>query len=299
MGCGVSKNVSAESNTWVPAAKPIIFETSAEPDTVLIFLHGIAGQGAKFEDPLKALFAGRPGLRVVLPTSPATADRVVQAQMTSVVKDLSGEFAGKVFGAAVRATDAKLNNWFDDVDDLVTDEEFQRISDEGELAEFVFTTPLFEKSQDMKRAIAYVHGLIREQITSGIPAERIFVGGHSMGGFVATRVALSFPDAPLAGLLAVSTFANMTWPLQIAPAQSNLGMLKTHGIQDQAIPLAFAEAEAAELRKVLAAADKLEYVTFDNMRHNLGPEAFDLSYSGLKDPSHELGAKVLEFIKPA
>ena len=88
MGCASSKNVSAENNTWVPAAKPIIFETSTDgsvpTDTVLIFLHGIAGEEKEFEGPLKALFAGRPGLRVVLPTSPATADRLVHVGVTSV-----------------------------------------------------------------------------------------------------------------------------------------------------------------------------------------------------------------------
>ena len=41
----------------------------------------------------------------------------------------------------------------------------------------------------------------------GVKAEQIIVGGYSMGGFIATRAALTFPE-PLGGLLGVSWAQN-------------------------------------------------------------------------------------------
>ena len=55
-------------------------------------------------------------------------------------------------------------------------------------------------------AVEYVHELIRREIARGVPSRAIAVGGFSQGGLVAVRAGLSFPDAPLGGVLGLSTF---------------------------------------------------------------------------------------------
>ena len=58
----------------------------------------------------------------------------------------------------------------------------------------------------VQKSVDYVHALIRREVARGVPADRVVVGGFSQGGLIATRAALSFPDARLGGALALSTF---------------------------------------------------------------------------------------------
>lgn len=54
-------------------------------------------------------------------------------------------------------------------------------------------------------AISYVTDLIAKEVESGIPANRIVVGGFSQGGHIALRTALQHP-VKLAGCAALSTW---------------------------------------------------------------------------------------------
>ena len=55
-------------------------------------------------------------------------------------------------------------------------------------------------------SIDYVHSLIRMQIKQGMPPDKIVVGGHGTGAFIAARAALSFPDAKLARIWMLNGF---------------------------------------------------------------------------------------------
>lgn len=48
-----------------------------------------------------------------------------------------------------------------------------------------------------------VHGMINNEIRSGIPASRIIVGGFSQGGALALYAALTYPEQ-LAGVIGLS-----------------------------------------------------------------------------------------------
>lgn len=54
-------------------------------------------------------------------------------------------------------------------------------------------------------ATKYVHELVDAEVASGIPSERIIIGGCSMGGALALYAGLTY-DKPLAGIVCLSGF---------------------------------------------------------------------------------------------
>merc|ERR1719161_625627 len=87
----------------------------------------------------------------------------------------------------------------------------------------------------VQRPVQYIHALIRREVARGVPSECIVVGGFSQGGLVAIRAALSFPDAPLGGALALSTFFGAE-SASVAPANARLRVLVAHGKADSMVP---------------------------------------------------------------
>uniref|UniRef100_A0AC34QZN8 Palmitoyl-protein hydrolase n=1 Tax=Panagrolaimus sp. JU765 TaxID=591449 RepID=A0AC34QZN8_9BILA len=93
----------------------------------------------------------------------------------------------------------------------------------------------------IQKATEYVHGLIEAEIKEGIPAEKIFVGGFSMGGALAIYAGLTY-DKPLGGLVGLSSFL-----LQRDKLPGNhTANLKTpvflgHGTNDFLVPLQFGQ----------------------------------------------------------
>lgn len=65
-----------------------------------------------------------------------------------------------------------------------------------------------EDIDGIKKATAYVHGLIEKEISDGIPSEKIVVGGFSQGGALALHSALTYPKK-LAGVVALSCWLPM------------------------------------------------------------------------------------------
>lgn len=100
-----------------------------------------------------------------------------------------------------------------------------------------------------KAAVDYVHALIRREVTRGVPADRIVVGGFSQGGLVAMRAALSFADAPLGGCLALSTFFGDD-RASVAAANERLRLLVAHGMADTVVPPSEARRTEECLRRV-------------------------------------------------
>lgn len=60
-----------------------------------------------------------------------------------------------------------------------------------------------EDEAGIKKAATMVHGMINNEIRSGIPASRIIVGGFSQGGALALYAALTYPEQ-LAGVIGLS-----------------------------------------------------------------------------------------------
>eukprot|EP00929_Paragymnodinium_shiwhaense_P079673 TRINITY_DN41534_c0_g1_i2.p1 TRINITY_DN41534_c0_g1~~TRINITY_DN41534_c0_g1_i2.p1 ORF type:complete len:399 (-),score=86.58 TRINITY_DN41534_c0_g1_i2:182-1378(-) len=147
-------------------------------------------------------------------------------------------------------------------------------------------------------SIDYAHHLIRQEVALGRP---VFVGGFSQGGSVAVQAALSFPDAPLAGCIAASTFLGTSGDsLRIADANRRLPVLCVHGEADPAVPVTSGNALVADLRNRGISCD---FKTYPGMAHAYCPqEAADvrdfverrLLLAGGKDRLRSLSARELK-----
>jgi len=202
-----------------PSAAPAIEYTTdeAEPTNSLIIVHGLGMSGKMLENGelgpgfkaegydsksfLKA--AGVKATRVILPSARLVSD-------PDFLKALKAEGLGD---------GTPKPSWF------------KQIKDFSDLEQAWKLTP------EAMWSIGTVQTLIRKEIARGIKPERIFVLAHSQGGAVATRAALSFPDAPLGGLIMLSAFH--AWP-DLAEAthdhQKVLKVLNAHSPLDKIVP---------------------------------------------------------------
>ncbi|KAK6019009.1 acyl-protein thioesterase 1 domain protein, partial [Ostertagia ostertagi] len=62
-----------------------------------------------------------------------------------------------------------------------------------------------EDSDGIAQATRIVHGMIDAEMATGIPSEKIMLGGFSMGGAVALYAGLTYPHK-LAGIVGLSSF---------------------------------------------------------------------------------------------
>lgn len=93
----------------------------------------------------------------------------------------------------------------------------------------------------LKASAERVQTLVREQIAGGIDSRRIVLAGFSQGGAVAYQAALSF-EAPLGGLLALSTYFATADSIALAEANRGLPIEVHHGAFDPVVPEALGKA---------------------------------------------------------
>jgi len=106
---------------------------------------------------------------------------------------------------------------------------------------------------------------------TGLPPERVVLGGFSQGAMLATDLALSWEQRP-AALVALSSvlLAAEKWRA-LAPRRAGLPVIQSHGRQDPILP--YSEGEA--LRDFLTAAGlAVEFIPFDGP-HTVHPDALD------------------------
>ena len=132
-------------------------------------------------------------------------------------------------------------------------------------------TDLSNRADDsgVRASARILEGLIKEELTKGLPSTRILLAGFSQGGAIALHTGLRF-RRPLAGILALSTYL----PLQEAAgdefqeANRNIPIFLAHGSQDPVIPLALSE----HTRQFLASLGyRLQCHTYP-MPHSVCPE---------------------------
>ena len=106
---------------------------------------------------------------------------------------------------------------------------------------------------------------------TGLGPEQVVLGGFSLGGMLATDLALHWEHRPaaLVALSAVPVTADV-WR-KLAPRRAGLPAVLSHGRQDPVLP--FSEGEA--LRDLLSTAGlKTEFIPFDGP-HTVHPDALD------------------------
>ncbi|KAA0009995.1 carboxylesterase [Billgrantia pellis] len=100
--------------------------------------------------------------------------------------------------------------------------------------------------------------LMQEQIELGIDSRRIILAGFSQGGAVAYQAALSF-EAPLGGLLALSTYFATADTITLAEANRELPIEIHHGSYDPVVPESLGKAACDRLRTLSYPVDYRSY----------------------------------------
>lgn len=108
----------------------------------------------------------------------------------------------------------------------------------------------FRSRADMdgvRASVVELDALVDREIERGVPAEHIFLAGFSQGGAVILTAALQ-RTAPLAGLIALSTYLPEAESARRADNAVQVPVFMAHGTQDPVIPLQIAEHSAAAVR---------------------------------------------------
>ena len=108
----------------------------------------------------------------------------------------------------------------------------------------------FRSRADMagvRESVAQLDALIAREIERGIAADHIFLAGFSQGGAIILSAALE-RTAPLAGLIALSTYLPDAEAARRVDGAVDVQVFMAHGSGDPVIPLAVAEHSAQVLR---------------------------------------------------
>lgn len=99
-----------------------------------------------------------------------------------------------------------------------------------------------EDEAGIRESASSLEKLLRQQIATGIPANRIVLAGFSQGGAVALHAGLRQTQA-LAGIMALSTYLPLgtTLPAELAAASKRIPVFMAHGRFDDVVPLQLAE----------------------------------------------------------
>ena len=110
-----------------------------------------------------------------------------------------------------------------------------------------------EDEAGLRASMHYLDSLIAREIERGIAPQHIVLAGFSQGGNVALNCALRYPER-LAGTLILSSYLGLRdqLSLQASSANRTLPIFMAHGVQDDIVPLPFAQIARSTL-------DSLDY----------------------------------------
>ncbi|HEY3587464.1 MAG TPA: phospholipase, partial [Myxococcaceae bacterium] len=129
-----------------------------------------------------------------------------------------------------------------------------------------------EIPQGMASARRKLQGCVEALLAgTGLPPERVVLGGFSQGAMLATDLALSWEQRPAALVALSSVLLSAERWRALAPRRAGLPVIQSHGRQDPILP--YSEGEA--LRDFLTAAGlAVEFIPFDGP-HTVHPDALD------------------------
>jgi predicted esterase len=111
-----------------------------------------------------------------------------------------------------------------------------------------------EDESGIIKSADYFHGLIANEIASGIPSERIVIGGFSQGGAMSLLSGLSSPDK-LGGIFALSSYLLLQGKAQQiitekgSDANKETKIFQAHGDMDQTVKYEFGKLTADKLKE--------------------------------------------------
>uniref|UniRef100_A0A4D5R9Z0 palmitoyl-protein hydrolase n=1 Tax=Scolopendra viridis TaxID=118503 RepID=A0A4D5R9Z0_SCOVI len=122
-----------------------------------------------------------------------------------------------------------------------------------------------EDEEGIKKAATAVHQLIEQEEKSGIPSNRIFVGGFSQGGALAMYSAFRY-QKPLAGIIALSCWLplNKQFP-EMVIGNRETPILQCHGDIDPIVPYKWGVATHELLKSFIP---HTEFKTYPGLMHS-------------------------------
>lgn len=105
----------------------------------------------------------------------------------------------------------------------------------------------------MLRTRAYLHSLIQDEISAGIPADRIVIGGFSQGGAMSILAGLT-ASVKIAGIVGLSSWLLLSQTFKDYVPEGDVNkatpILMGHGTTDPLIPYDLAEASVKALTEM-------------------------------------------------
>jgi len=137
-----------------------------------------------------------------------------------------------------------------------------------------------EDEVGLRTSMQYLDNLIAREIERGIAPQHIVLAGFSQGGNVALNCALRYPER-LAGALILSSYLGLRQQLsaQANSANRSLPIFMAHGLQDDIVPLPFAQIARGTLDSLDYAIDWHSYP----MAHSVCSEEINDIRRWLKD----------------
>lgn len=128
-----------------------------------------------------------------------------------------------------------------------------------------------EDDTGIKKSSAYVHTLIEEEESKGIPSEKIFIGGFSQGGAIALYAGLSYKNK-LGGIIAMSCYLPLRneFPALVT-ANRDTPLIQCHGSMDPVVPYRFGQVSSILINGFNPS---IQFRTYTGLAHSACPEEF-------------------------
>ena len=129
-----------------------------------------------------------------------------------------------------------------------------------------------EDEAGIKSAFKLVNSMISEEVKSGIPSERIILGGFSQGGAIALYTALN-TELRLGGVVALSCWVPLHKQLNQAEiVNKDTPVLQAHGDADQVVPHKWGQLSSQMVKSVLT---KHNFRTYQGLPHSSNAQEMD------------------------
>lgn len=138
-----------------------------------------------------------------------------------------------------------------------------------------------EDEPGIRSARDNIHGMINKELSAGIPANRIVLGGFSQGGALALYSALTF-EQPLAGVVALSCWLPLHKQFPSAKISSDeVPIFQAHGDYDPVVPYKFGQLSASLLKSFMK---NVTFKTYSGLSHSSSDEEMnDVKVSARRD----------------
>jgi len=129
-----------------------------------------------------------------------------------------------------------------------------------------------EDETGIKAAFEQVNSMLAEEVKSGIPSDRIILGGFSQGGAIALYTALN-TEHKLGGVVALSCWLPLHKQLgQAVISNKDTPILQAHGDADQVVPHKWGQLTCQLVKSLLT---KHSFRTYQGLGHSSNAQEMD------------------------